>query len=219
MKKNKKKLHAPKRSGLTYLILIGALIIVLLAVFIPVSYVSEYNENKVIPFAEDLNIHVGHEHEGEEHEEPVDYKEIKVSDITDFTFAISCSEYKDGSSATFKYYAIKNENSATTSPKNLKIKLAMCSNWIGLNQTTSSRSVTINESSSTISSIARTVTINSLPDLPVKGSLPFTTVETINLYVLLTYDSKVNGKTTSHTYLITIPYSEYIVGAVGGIEK
>ena len=95
----------------------------------------------------------------------------------------------------------------------------MCSNWIGLNQTTSSRSVTINESSSTISSIARTVTINSLPDLPVKGSLPFTTVETINLYVLLTYDSKVNGKTTSHTYLITIPYSEYSVGAVGGIEK
>ena len=29
----------------------------------------------------ELNIHVGHEHEGEEHEEPVDYKEIKVSDL------------------------------------------------------------------------------------------------------------------------------------------
>ena len=216
MKKNNKKFQAPKRSGLTYLILIGSLIVVLLAVFFPMSYIKEYNDNKVIPFAEDLNIHVGHEHEGED-EEPVEYKKVSLSEITDFNLVISCTEYKDGVSATFEYCAYKNENSKTKNPKNMKIKLAMCSNWIGLNQMSSSRSYTIKDDEK--SATKSTITLNSLPDLPKKGNLPFINIETVNLYILLTYDTTTNGKTTSHTYLITMPYSEYIVGAVGGIEK
>ena len=49
--------------------------------------------------------------------------------------------------------------------------------------------------------------------------IPSTTSFSVNLYVYLTYDSTVNGKTTSNTYILTIPYSDYIVGATGGIEK
>lgn len=217
--KKKKKFQAPKRSGLTYLILVGGLIVLLLAIFIPLSYVTEYNENKVIPFAEDLNIHIDHEHEGED-EEPIDYKKAKLSEITDFNLVIKCSEYKDkAGSVTFSYYVYKNDNTNTLNVKNVKIKLAMCSNWIGLNQASSSRTLTMYETEEKGKSGARTLTLNSIPDLPVKGNLPFINIETINLYVLLTYDTTVSGNTKTNYYVLTIPYSEYIVGAIGGIEK
>ena len=204
MKNSKKKLHAPKRSGLIYLCLIGSLVFILLAVFIPLSIIKEYNENKVTPYADKIST--------------TDYESITLSDITDFNFIFYCSEYKDGVSATFTYYTYKNTETEAL-PSNIRFELAMCSNWINLNQTASSRSVTLYDNEEKGLSGARTVTINSLPDLPAKTSIPFYKIETINLYMWLTYDTKLNGKTTSHTYLVTIPYSEYIVGAVGGIEK
>lgn len=221
MKKNKKKkFQIPKRNGLTYLILIGGLIVLLLAIFIPLSYDSEYKENKVIPFAEDLNIHVGHEHEGEEHEEPIDYKDGSLADITDFNLVVKCTEYKDTvGSVSFSCYAYENDKTDSLNVKNVSIKLAMCSNWIGLDEESTSRSLTMYATEEKGKSGARTLTINNLPDLPAKGNLPFINIKTVNLYILLTYDSTVNGKTTKNYYVLTVPYSEYIVGAIGGIEK
>ena len=169
MKKNNKKFHTPKRSGLTYLILIFSLVFVILAVFVPISYVTEYKENKVTPFADDITTEV---------------KYGTLDDITDFTLVIKCEEYNDGTNAVFRYYAYKNENSAKANPKNIKLKLAMCSDWIGFDQESSSKSVSKlyddeNTAISSTTSSTYKITISSLPNLPMKADVPFVNIKTI----------------------------------------
>lgn len=226
-KNNKKGFKAPKRNSLTYLILLGIAIFVLLAVFVPLNYVKEYKENKVVPFESELtNLEVEYLDE--------------LSGITDFNLVLTCTEYKDISSeegsnlssATFKYYVYENgqavaegedESDDINKPKikNIKIKLAMCASWIKVDQSQTARTLTLYENVEKGEAGARTTTISSLPDLPKKGGLPFINIKSIPLYIYLSYDISIpeTGKTITKHFVISLQYEDYIVGAIGGIEK
>lgn len=212
--KKEHKFHFPKRNLKNFLILVIGVIVIFFAIAIPVQYVSVYNDNKVTPFASTIesvgadNIQYGNS-----------------STITDFTFKMTCTNYNDTSgTASFKFYAYKNDKTtdANILTNNYKVTLAMCSNWIKVDRSSTERSSTIaaDETEALKSSTYyKTVSISSLPDLPKKGSLPFIKIDTIPLYVYVTYSTVKNGKETVHRYILEYPYSEYIVGATGGVQK
>lgn len=205
--KKKFKFKLPALNLFNFFILLIIIVVAFFAIFIPVTYVNAYNDNKVVPFESDIA--------------NIDVVRGNKNTITDFEFVISCTSYDDTSgSATFKYYAYENENTKEKKVQNLEVKLGMFSDWIKVNRTSSSRSVTLaedEEKALSSSTYYKTVSISSLPDLPKKASVPFVTIKSIPLSVFISYTTTKNGKQTTHNYIITYPYSEYIKGAAGGI--
>lgn len=81
MKKKDKKWKFPKRSPLTYLLLILSVIVLFLAIFIPIQYVEYYNQNKVVPF--------------ETETKDVDVTHGSLSSLPDFNLLVTCTDYID----------------------------------------------------------------------------------------------------------------------------
>lgn len=227
--KNKKKkfIKTPKRSGLLYLFLLACLVIIIFAIFIPINYVKEYKENKVTPFESDLaNI------------EDVQYVD-SLSDITDFNLVVECSQYIEyenedpevkNCTATFKVYAYRlsttNEEGETvpdeTVIQDIKVKLALCSSWVSVNEIAGVKKVTLRDTKEAVKSTdIKQYTFASLPNLPLKGDLPFIKINSLPLYVYLSYNIKLpnTGKTVTKHFVIEIEYDDYIKGAHGGITK
>ena len=213
MKKKDKKWKFPKRRPLTYLLLILSVIVLFLAIFIPIQYVEYYNQNKVVPF--------------ETETKDVDVTHGSLSSLPDFNLLVTCTDYIDKkdtedkqnqSSAKFRVSAYKNDQSDEKKVGNIKVKLAMCSNWIGVNRTYQfSSALTLYESLEKAQSNYRSATISGLPDLPVKGKLPFIHIDSIPLYIYVSYNTEENGKSKSHHYILKMNYNDYIEGATGGI--
>ncbi len=209
-KKGKKKFHLPqiKMNLLTLLILIFTPILLFFIVAIPTIYIKTYNENKVTPFATDL-------------------KDIKKSDIIygnkntikDFNFLFYCTKYNDGGTVEFKSFAYENENTRKVlgNKSEISVKVGLCSNWVKTDIYSSSRSRRVAASAKTAlgsSSYYATYSISSVPNLPLKGKLPFINIKELTAYVYLTYTTTINGTNTTKRYVLEYDYEDYMVGKI-----
>lgn len=209
MKVNKNKkfhFHLPKLTPLNLILMILIPIILFLIIAIPVLYVNEYNANKVTPFASDL--------------EDVNKKEIVYGNKNtkmDFDFVLHCTNY-DNASGTIKYQAFIYENENTRNVINLankvKIRLGMYSDWIKVEQTSSSYDKYIASGPKTAKEQSRSrydFTIYNIPKLPKKGKLPFVKISSIPVYAYITYTTTINGTEATKRYILKYNYSDYVI--------
>lgn len=209
MKENKNKkfhFHLPKLTPLNLILMILIPIILFVIIAIPVLYVNEYNANKVTPFASDL--------------EDVNKKEIVYGNKNtkmDFDFVLYCTNY-DNASGTIKFQAFAYENENTRNVINLankvKIRLGMYSDWIKVEQTSSSYDKYIATGPRTAKEQSRSrydFTIYNIPKLPKKGKLPFVKVSSIPVYAYITYTTTINGTEATKRYILKYNYSDYVI--------
>ena len=209
-KKVKRKFHLPKfrMNLLTLLILIFTPILLFFIIAIPTIYIKTYNDNKVTPFASDL-------------------KDVKKSDIIygnkntikDFNFLFYCTKYNDGGTVEFKSFAYENENTKNIigNKSEISVKVGLCSNWVKTDIYSSSRSRRVANSAKTAlgsSSYYATYSISNVPNLPVKGKLPFIKLKELTAYVYLTYTTTVNGTNTTKRYVLEYDYDDYMIGKI-----
>ncbi|MDE7385241.1 MAG: hypothetical protein K2M84_05740, partial [Anaeroplasmataceae bacterium] len=173
---------------------------------IPVLYINEYNANKVTLFASDL--------------EEVNKKEIVYGDKNtkmDFDFVLYCTNY-DNASGTIKFQAFAYENENTRNVINLanrvKVRLGMYSDWIKVEQTSSSYDKYIATGPRTAKEQSRSrfdFTIYNIPHLPKKGKLPFINITSIPVYAYITYTTTVNGTEATKRYILKYSYEDYVI--------
>ncbi len=207
--KNKKKLRLPKRSLLTYILLVAIPVVLFFIIAIPVLYVNEYNAKKVTPFANDIK--------------DLDASSIIYGDkntIEDFNFVLYCTKYDDNSGAvTFRTFAYENENTrkVMNMSNQISVKLQMCSDWIKTEISSSARSRYVAPGPKTATGSSRyyaEYSISGVPNLPQKGNLLFVNIETIPVYAYVTYTTTINGTETKKRYILKYEYSDYVIGKV-----
>lgn len=209
MKENKKKkfhFHLPKLTPLNLILMILIPILLFLIIAIPVLYVNEYNANKVTLFASDL--------------ENVNKKEIVYGNKNtkmDFDFVLYCTNY-DNASGTIKFQAFAYENENTRNVINLanrvKVRLGMYSDWIKVEQTSSSYDKYIGTGPRTAKEQSRSrfdFTIYNIPNLPKKGKLPFVHIDSIPVYAYITYTTTINGTEATKRFILKYNYSDYVI--------
>ncbi|MDE6047073.1 MAG: hypothetical protein K2F56_00435, partial [Anaeroplasmataceae bacterium] len=203
MKENKKgkfHFHLPKLTPLNLILMILIPIVLFIIIAIPVLYVTDYNANKVTPFASQL--------------EDVNKKEIIYGDKNtklDFEFVLYCTNY-DNESGTIKFQGFIYENENTRNVVNLadqvSIRIGMYSDWIKVEQTSSSYNKYIATGPRTAKEQSRSrydFTIYNIPKLPKKGNLPFIKINSIPVYAYITYKTTVNGTKTDKMYILKYP--------------
>ncbi|MDE6241988.1 MAG: hypothetical protein K2M08_06190 [Anaeroplasmataceae bacterium] len=209
MKENKKgkfHFHLPKLTPLNLILMILIPIVLFIIIAIPVLYVTDYNANKVTPFASQL--------------EDVNKKEIIYGDKNtklDFEFVLYCTNY-DNESGTIKFQGFIYENENTRNVVNLadqvSIRIGMYSDWIKVEQTSSSYNKYIATGPRTAKEQSRSrydFTIYNIPKLPKKGNLPFIKINSIPVYAYITYKTTVNGTKTDKMYILKYTYKDYVI--------
>ncbi|MDE6407331.1 MAG: hypothetical protein K2K48_01775 [Anaeroplasmataceae bacterium] len=209
MKENKSKkfhFHLPKLTPLNLILMILIPIVLFIIIAIPIVYVNEYNANKVNLFASDL--------------EKVDKKEIVYGNKNtkmDFDFVLYCTNY-DNASGTIKFQAFAYENKDTRNVINLankiKVRLGMYSDWIKVEQTSSSYEKYIGTGPRTAKEQSRSrfdFTIYNIPKLPKKGKLPFVNITSIPVYAYITYTTTINGTESNKKFILKYNYSDYVI--------
>lgn len=234
-KKTEKKgrFHLPKRSALTYLLLILVPVILFFIIAIPVVYVREYNKTKVIPLSSEL--------------EKIDQDKVIYGDgdvIPDFNFVLYCKNYNDttdSNTITFSWFAYKNDQTEGLfkDTDQISVKLSMSHSWIGKEYTSSSykRRVAKDAKTAVGSTLYRcdTASISAVPNLPMKGNLPFIKIKSIPVYAYVTYTINEKGSQKTKYFVLKYEYKDYITDGlvfdegtdnevrikptVGGIEK
>lgn len=228
MSKKNKKFKFPKRSPLLYLLLIIIPVVLFFAIAIPVKYVSTYNEQRVYVFADyayDKITHDETDSDGHTHTTTTYKKKENItwgdtSVITDFDLYLYCNEYKDGSTVSFGVFGVKNENTASLNIKQFTIRLGMFNTWLNVNTGNgSSRSVTlvdnaivaikngVAQSSPNNPSISLSLNVN----LPAKGPLPFTGVDSLPVYAFISYEIRQNGENIKKEFVIELDYEQYMI--------
>ncbi|MCM1131141.1 MAG: hypothetical protein NC310_02580 [Roseburia sp.] len=209
MKENKKKkfhFRLPKLTPLNLILMILIPIILFIIIAIPILYVNEYNANKVTLFSSDLA--------------EVNKKEIVYGNKNtemDFEFVLYCTNY-DNASGTIKFQAFIYENENTRNVINLankvKIRLGMYSDWIKVEQTSSSYEKYIATGPKAAKEQTRSrydFTLNNIPTLPKKGNLPFIKISSIPVYAYITYTTTINGTEATKRYILKYNYSDYVI--------
>lgn len=229
----KKKNDAPKRklfgrNLFTLLVFGGGFIIIVLAIFSTVSYISTYNGSKITPFvdknfdeqwtAEDYNV-----------ENAI---RITNEELEEFGVIFTCTEYsEDSNTAKFKLKTYKKEN--TKSPieqdgKWITANVMMTAEWINFvsyssNKTTSLRMYDDEETangSSSKSNYSKEFTVKNLANFPAKANTFPVKIEVDEptIYLFISYNYKQNAEIKNLTYIIEYSYSD-LIPETGGIRK
>lgn len=211
MKKNikeKKQRIFPQRNLLTLLIFIFAPILLAILIAIPTIYITNYNENKVTPFANDIK----------------DIEDVIYGDKNtelDFNFVLYCTSYNDETGAvTFRTFMYENENSSNViinTNEQVYVKLGMCSDWIKTDEYSSNRGrrIAVTPKKALSSSLYYAdQTLSGIPNMPAKGSLPFVNISSIPVYAYITYKTSVNGTITTKHYILKYEYKDYIISKI-----
>lgn len=212
--KNKKKFHfrLPKRSPLTLLLLILIPILLFFIIAIPTLYITNYNENKVTPFASDI--------EGLNKDDIVYGNK---SAIPDFNLVVYCKSYNNETGKIdFRAFAYENENTSKVIDlsSQIQMRFGMYSNWIKLEKTYPTSSFTSKYIAPSAKEANRTsryyldFSLSGIPTTPAKGSLPFISVDEIPLYGFITYSTTINGTKTTQRYILKFEYKDYIIPAI-----
>lgn len=228
----KRGFHLPKRNALTYLLLILIPILLFFIIAIPVVYVREYNNTKVIPLNNEL--------------EKIDKDKVVYGDgdiIPDFNFVLYCKEYHDttdSNTITFSWFAYNNDQTEGLfrDTDQISVKLSMYHDWMGKEYTSSSykRKIAKDAKSGQGSTAYRCdSTISAVPNLPMKGKLPFIKIKSIPVYAYVSYTINEKGSQKTKYYVLKYKYKDYITDGmvfnegeenevwikptVGGIEK
>lgn len=214
MKKEKnKKFHfrLPKLTPLNLILMILIPVVIFFVIAIPVLYVNAYNANKVNVFSSQL-----------EDLSADDKKKIVYGNkntIDDFEFILYCTNY-DNESGTIKFQAFAYENEKTRDvinlSKQISVRLGMYSDWIKCEKTSSSYNKYIATGPRNAMEQSRSrfdFTINSIPKLPQKGSLPFIKIKTIPVYAYITYTTTINGTETTKRYILKYEYNDYVISS------
>ncbi len=221
--KKKKKFHLPKRSGLLYLLMFLVPVLLFFIIAIPVVYVNNYNKHKLQLFPDQLK---------DIEASSIVYADGKVDAIPDFNFVLYCDTYNNSSSSNqikfcwFSYYNDKTESvfnipSGSSKKPSISVRLQMNANWIdiqnnGVSTSAYSKSIapnakTANPGTSSSNSYFYTVNISNIPQLPIKGDLPFIKVKTIPVYAYITYTVTENAQSKTKHYVLKYEYKDYIV--------
>ena len=223
MSKKSKKFQLPKRSPLLYLIMILVPVILFFAIAIPVKYITTYNEQRVYVFKSTVyNENTTTDEDGNSKSTYEKKDNVVWGDkdtIVDFDLYLYCNEYKDGSSVSFDVFGVKNSLSNDLSITQFTIKLGMFNSWIPLNKESTSKTVKLVDTASAAvangvskgTSYNPTISLSGINDLPAKGTLPFTSVNTLPVYAYVSYSVKINGQSYSREYVLKYEYKEYMV--------
>ncbi len=212
-KKNERRFHLPKRSGLLYLLLVLIPVVLFFLIAIPVIYVKEYKATKITPFATAL--------------ESVDSSQIVYggpNEIPDFNFVIYCKEYSqtesdDANTIKFSWFAYRNDKTAELikDSDQITVRISLYHDWMGKEYTYSSSGTSkkiapdLKKVSENSTYRMDTASISSVPNLPYKGKLPFVKVKTLPLYVYITYNTTVKGTVSTKHYVLKYEYEDYMV--------
>ena len=197
---------------MTFLLLILIPILLFFIIAIPTLYITNYNENKVTPFASDI--------EGLNKDDIVYGNK---SAIPDFNLVVYCKSYNNETGKIdFRAFAYENENTSKVIDlsNQIQMRFGMYSNWIKLEKTYPTSSFTSKYIAPSAKEANRTsryyldFSLSGIPTTPAKGSLPFISVDEIPLYGFITYTTTINGTKTTQRYILKFEYKDYIIPSI-----
>lgn len=177
-------------------------LIILLAIVIltiPIYYLTMYFNLKIDvkeKFSATENVH-----------------ELDYTSVTNYDVDITCLSFdiKDNYSAKYEI-SIKNEQiNGQVVDNKMSVKIALTANWISQDAFKSSSSNTINIKNE---DNEKTFTINNL-EIFNEHTNPLLPFPKPTLYILVSYQVKDNGKTTSYNDIIKYPYGSYTIETGG----
>ena len=201
-------------------------VVLFFVIAIPVKYVSTYKENRVYVFQNYAYTEQVHEddHDDHSHTETKYKKKDGVvwgnkNTITDFDLYLYCNEYNDGGSVSFGVFGVKNENTADLQITQFTVRIGFFNTWLNLNKESSSRTVklvdnainAVKDGTSKGTSYNPTISLSAIPNLPAKGSLPFTGVSKLPVYAYVSYSIKQNGQSITKEYVLEYSYNDFMI--------
>lgn len=209
------------RNLFTLIFIIAVALVLFVAIYIPVNYVSTYNANKFEPFVDKTKDTKFDENTFD----TANAVRMNGKDFTEFGMIFKCTEYsEDSKTARYEIRTYKTENTKTITNDTISLSLCLKANWVGVikysNQTPTTTRLSADkeaaEKDSLSSTYKRTLTISGLEDFPLKAKTwPFKVkVDEPEYYLYVSYKTN-NNKTNS--YILRYTYSELIPES-GGIR-
>lgn len=226
--------NAPKkqrlfgRNAFTLFVFVPLVLVVILGIFVGVSYISTYNSNKIKPYEHKSTGVLFTDNEGENKFLIEDAIYIDAEEFNDFEFILKCTSYnEDAKSAAYDFKPYKTEETKAISNDKISVALCLKADWVGYVGYSSTTPSTVTLSSdkekaenTTSSTYKKTLNINSLYDFPAKAETwPVKVkVEQPEIYLYLSYVYQENGKNITKTYILEYEYTDLIPES-GGIRK
>lgn len=206
------------------LIVMGGLFLLFLIVFIPYSYISTYNNNKVSMF------------KGETAPTDLVMTNVKRIDADKFDLLdidFSATEFNQkGDTVKFSLKIKWNENTtkltdkfkpfANNSKYNVIAYVGLGANWVDYEAYSAKTSITLTNENINNNPVSKTITLSNkdIEKFPMKANTwPVkVTVDAPNAYLYLYFNYDKNGKTHTNVYILEYTYDEYHTSdTVGGL--